>query len=129
MLLDTKYVKKKTYIAFVQLGYHSEKHPTPQFVVDIVVHEVVIQMHLWREGVRTSLRMMNDEEENDLREKGIVLRDMKVPFDLYMEAKAIRELGNATKAPPVSPSNQDGLANFDEFSAERRSSRTLRRRF
>ncbi len=44
---------------------------------------------------------------------------MKNPFDLYTEAKAIYELNNATKAPPVSSSR---LTDYDEFSVECRSS-------
>ncbi|KAF8330030.1 uncharacterized protein EI90DRAFT_1258253 [Cantharellus anzutake] len=99
-----------------------------QFVVDIVVKEVIIQLYLWRENIRTSLQTLNDDEENALREQGIALRDTKVPFDLYTQAKAIREIRNATKAPPV-PNGDTGLLPGTSGSlAEGRSSRILRKR-
>ncbi|KAF8323626.1 uncharacterized protein EI90DRAFT_3076608 [Cantharellus anzutake] len=52
-----------------------------QFVVDIVVKEVIIQLYLWRENIRTSLQTLNDDEENSLREQGTLLKHLWFPME------------------------------------------------
>ncbi|KAF5373738.1 hypothetical protein D9758_000910 [Tetrapyrgos nigripes] len=61
------------------------------YCTDVLLPETVIQLLLWRNGKRTSIELLSDEEENALHERGLELaRETDWVFDI-MRMRAMHE--------------------------------------